>query len=569
MSAATSTRRVPAIIEGQRSIERPQVPLSSDDAFLYDLLGSEKTATGERVTYKSALSLDAVWRAVWLISSGVAKLPIGVYRREGDGKQRLADHPAFVLLERRPNEYMTPFTLKQTLEANALLHGNGYAAIVRRRGVPEELLPLDPSVTYPVRANGVLWYVTHANGELIRLAAEDVLHVKGLGYDGLQGYSVLSYAAEAIGLGLGQRKYNAKFFGGGARPGVVLEAPGMVKPEHREELRRSFERMHQGIENSHRVAILTNGLKLHPFTVNAKDSQLLESRGFTIREIANFFGLPPHKLGDTTRQGYASLEQENQSYLDDTLDPWLVTWEEECTAKLLSEAERRADTHLIEFNRSALVRADMAQRFTAYQTGLLSGFLSVDEVRGRENLNPLPEGAGRVFYRPLNVAVVDESGGVLYQTDGSVDTQSADGEPAGPAVDDPEALRSDATLDALRAPVRDAARRMARRLGVHVRKATRDSKTFLDAVGTLPEEHRATVVDAFASALAPAAAIRATTWTATQAADALIGGLKTDAEAVYSTFGPGEFPAAMETRVNKYETEWPEQLALRAVSWSK
>lgn len=385
--------------------ENPSFNINSEAA--WDALDAGDPAdTGESVSAARAMTYSPWWRGVNLISSGVAKLPLLTYKRTDGGKERATDHPAYHLLRRQPNEAQTAYDFKRLLTSHVLTRGNGYAYIYRRGdGRPTELLPLDPTTVDPVRADGVLWYVVSTGGERRRVPHTDMLHVKGLGYDGLEGYSVVSLARQDLGLGIAARKYQATQFKVGGRPPVVLETPQRLDGKAVQELRESWERMHGGVDNAHRTAILQAGLTAKTLSFSNDDAQLLESMEHNVRDVANWLGLAPHKLGDTTRTAYASLEQENQSFLDEGLDPWLVTWEEECWAKLLTEAEKRTDTHVVEFLRLALVRADQAARSAFYAQALQSGWMSRDEVRDRENLNPIPGGQGQTYFLPLNLDV--------------------------------------------------------------------------------------------------------------------------------------------------------------------
>lgn len=382
--------------------ENPRFNINSAEAW-ETFVGGEKSTTGVAVNYESALTYSPWWRGINLISRDVAKLPLMVYRRNGEGKDRDTEHAAYRLLRYKPNREMTAFVFRQTLQAHALNEGNGYAFIFRDgAGLPVELIPLPPDSVTPVRANGKLWYVLSVNGEQSRVDPTDILHIKGLGFDGLCGYSLWQKAKNSIGLGMASEEFGARYYSNGAEPRAVIEHPSKLSDKAAANLRASWNAMHQGLKNSHKVAILEEGMKLNGFSSNAKDAMLLETRQYQIRDVANWLGIPPHKLGDTTRTAFASLEQENQSYLDDALDPWLVNWEEECREKLLSEEEKTRDTHVIEFVRNALVRADLTARANYYRVALGGrAWMTQNEVRGRENLNPAD--GGDVILEPLNM----------------------------------------------------------------------------------------------------------------------------------------------------------------------
>jgi len=428
-----------------------------------------KTASGVRITRKVALRYAPVWRAVNLLARDVAKLPAYVYRRlGGEGRERDPEHPAYSLIRYRPNSEMPAFAYSAALTANGLLQGNAYGYIRRRNDdTPGELIPLPSSKTYPIRKDGVLWYVTElSNGEHRKLAARDVEHFRTLTEDGIEGLSVVSYARESLGLGLAAHRYGQAFFGKGARPGVVLEHPGKLSDKAKRNIATTWKSIHQGLEKAHLPAVIEEGMKVNPFTSSNNDSQFLETRQHEIREVAGWFGIPPHKLGDTSRTSYNSLEQENQSYLDEALDPLLCAWESERRSKLLTVPQQTRDTHFIEYNRLALIRANLKDRGLYYKIAVTNGWMSRDEVRARENMNPIPAGQGKKFLIPMNMEVVGD-------------------------LDD-DALTLEAK-EALRALLSDSSRRMFRRLAVHAQKAARDATIQAWITTGIVDDHMRTI----------------------------------------------------------------------------
>jgi len=389
-------------------MENPRRPLDPWSQGLSDNYDGSLSAAGVRVNRERALTCAAFWRGINLICGTIAKLPLGVYRRVSPGMEYDPRHAASKLLRKRPNEAMTPFAWKWLSMGHVLIHGNSYSYIMRRAdGSPSELLPLDPERTFPIRENTDLWYVHElSNGEKRKIHPHDMLHLMNHSHNGLEGYSVLHKARESLGLAIGMQGFASTFFRNNARPNVVLQHPGRLSPEARKNLRESWERMNAGIDNSHRTAILEEGIAAKELSINAQDAQLLESRQFSLIDVANWLGIPPHKLGSNINVSYSSLEQENQAYLDDSIDPWLVRWEEECEAKLLTMCQRDRDTHLVVFDRFPLVRADLQQRGAYYTQALMGGWMSPDEVRSREGLNPIPANAGQVYFRPLNLNAV-------------------------------------------------------------------------------------------------------------------------------------------------------------------
>lgn len=528
-----------------RSIENPSTPLSAagDDPEVWNALTGDRTSdAGTRVTRATALGYSPFWRGVNLIANGIAKLPLWCYRRLPDGgKERAADHPAYVLTRRRPNSYMTAFQFKQTIQGHALTEGNGYSFIVRDRyAAPMELLPLDPTRTWPLRENGRLWYVHELpGGELRRLQPANVIHIRGLGYDGLIGYNVLDYATQTIGGAIAVRKFGALYFRQGTAAEVVLEHPAELKPETRNRIRADWERMHQGLTKAHRTILLEEGLKATVLSTDARKAQLLESRKFDIREVANVLNIPPHKLGDDSRTGYASLEQENQSFLDETLDAWLTTWEEEVTEKLLTAEQKRTDSHFFEFVRQALLRTDLAARYNGYNLALTGGWMNRDEVRSRENLNPMPDGTGQLFYLPANMTILDADGKAKKQP------------------------LNDARQDAIEQIARSTLKRLLHRLNIQASRCKDAGRLESFAQNELARHH-----DVITAALTPviramqSIPVRQAATTADHTSNEILAHY---AEKMTTVAHAVDFAHAMATAISDMERNWPDAWVIK---WS-
>ena len=378
--------------------------------WLVDWIGGRDTSSGVSVTTNSALNYSSFFQGVNLISGDVSRIPLVLYRREDGGKEKATEHPAYYLMRRKPSADLTVNHLLRTLTAHAIIHGNGYAYIFRNSSfVPQELLLLDPSITFPVRENGRLWYVTQVSGELRRLSPANVLHIRGLGSDGLVGYGVVDRARESLGLGLAAERFGSSFFGNGATSSGLLEYPGKLTDTTVGRIRSQWNSMHQGLQKAHRVAVLEAGIKFHQLSVPPEQAQFLETRRFQRQEIASWLNLPPHKLGDESRTSYNSIESENLDYLN-RLDHWLDAFESECWDKLLTESEKRSDDLFFEFHRVSLLKVDADQRSKLYHSYLQDGVMSPNEVRAAENMNPR-EG-GNKYYLPLNMARVDEEGNI-------------------------------------------------------------------------------------------------------------------------------------------------------------
>lgn len=447
-----------------RSIENPANPLSQvfDDE-LFDGLVGPRTTSGVRVSRKKALGYSAIFRCVTLISSKIAAIPFKVFKAQGQGKEVDKQHPAYPLLRRRPNAWMTAITLKETLQSHALLRGNGYGYIPRDADArPLEILPLNPEATWPVRVDGRLWYVTEitmGDGTTVqrRLRNEDVIHIRGMGFDGLVGYDVISILRETIGKALATREHGTRFFSNNAKPSVALEFPMGMKDAAIANVVAGWNRMGQGLENAHKVAVLREGIKLNSYSVNARDSQLTENLTFDAVDVANIFGLPPRKVGLDQGGGYNSLFEENQSVHDDVLDPWCAKWEEECDQKLLTKVEQESESHFCLYVRNALMRSNPDQRAGYYSKMIENGSLNPDEVRSLEDLNPIPDGKGQTYYMKAGMVPLGEV----------------------PAQAKP--LDQAPLANSLKNLLAETAGRMARRLSTHIERKN-DPQTQADAI---------------------------------------------------------------------------------------
>lgn len=389
------------------SLENPAVPLSDPDEWTYEALGGGgESDAGVRINQRTVLGYPPVWRGINLLADGIKKTPLRVYKRQpNNGKERAPQHPGYKVI-RKPNELMTEGIFKQLMTFHTILHGNGFAYIEHNgRGEPTRLLTLDPLFTAPINEirgdYKQLWYVTRIGNEFARLRPEEVLHLRRLSHDGINGFSLLYIMRHALGLGMAARKFGSHFFKHGSNQAGILMVPQHFKKEAIDNLLRSWDRMATGLAAAHKVSLLQDGAKFVPTSITPEQGQFLQTRQFEVREVANILGLPPHKLGDSSRLAYNSLEQENASYLDESLDPWLVMWEEECNEKLLTEEEKSADSTYFEFNRNAIVRIDAKSRSERSARLVGSGLMTINEGRLEDGLPTLgPD--GDVRYRPVN-----------------------------------------------------------------------------------------------------------------------------------------------------------------------
>ena len=409
VSAAAETR-------GQ-SLENPRTLLSDDSAWIASTVGG-MAATGESVTEASALTVAAVWACVRIIAEDVSSLPLQVYERlEPRGKVRATSHPVYALLHSRPNPELTAMAFRETLQAHTLLYGNGYAEVERNRaGVPIALWPIPSHRVVPFRqSQGKIVYQVEVGGAKVFLAGEDMLHLPGLSFDGLRGYSPITVAREAIGLAAATAKYGAKFFGNGAAPGGVLSTDKSLSIEARRRLKTSWDEAHQGLSNSQRVAVLEEGMKWQSIGLTPENSQFLETRKFQVAEICRIFRVPPHMVADMGGQSLGTMEQNSLEYLTRTLRPWLVRWEQALHWTLFDDVERAR--FFVEHNVEGLLRGDIASRYNAYNIARNGGWMSVNEIRERENLNPLADNIGNIYLAPLNMVPAETIGQMVPKPD--------------------------------------------------------------------------------------------------------------------------------------------------------
>lgn len=356
-----------------------------------ELFGFSTTA-GITVTADSALSHPAVLGAVRLIAELTASLPLITYERTADGGKRRADwHPVFELLHARPNPQQTPFTFKESLSLHLLLYGNAYVLVEwGDDGRPAALWPVHPArVAVEVLDSGDLLYKVTTRGRQKAYTADDMLHVPLLSLDGLTGRSPVQVAREAIGAALAAEEHAAAYFANSARPSGVLKVPGTLTEMAAKRLKESWQAAY-GRGKTHSVAVLEDGVAYENIAANAQEAQLIESRQFAMRTIAAALRIPPHLLDPSARGTYANVETQSLEFLTFSLQPFLTRLEEAFTLKLFTREERRR--LYVEFLTDSLLRADTKTRYSCYQMAIASGFMTPNEARRRENLEPLPGG---------------------------------------------------------------------------------------------------------------------------------------------------------------------------------
>lgn len=364
------------------------------------------TSSGKVVNERTAIQTTAVYACVRVLSEAIAALPLQTYRYTSNGKEKAVDHNLYHLLHNEPNPEMTSFVFRETLMGHLLLWGNAYAQIIRDgRGKVIALYPLMPDKMNVDRNDkGDLIYIYQKDGMSYVLKSEEVLHIPGLGFDGLVGYSPIAMAKNAIGMAIATEEYGAKFFSNGANPGGVLEHPGVVKDPAR--IRESWNSVYQGTGNAHKVAVLEEGMKFQSIGIPPEQAQFLETRKFQINEIARIYRVPPHMIGDLEKSSFSNIEQQSLEFVMYTLDPWVVRWEQSIVRSLISPKEKKE--YFVKFNVNGLLRGDYQSRMSGYAVGRQNGWLSADDIRELEDMNKLPIGSGGDKYL-VNGNMVDIS----------------------------------------------------------------------------------------------------------------------------------------------------------------
>lgn len=374
--------------------------LSTSYSFLFG-----PTSSGRPVTERSAMQMTAVYSCVRILAEAIAGLPLHVYRfKENGGKEKAVDHSLYRLLHDEPNPEMTSFVFRETLMTHLLLWGNAFAQIVRN-GLGEVigLYPLQPnrmSVGRDLDTKALYyeyqtsWDEPAGEYKTIRLTPADVLHIPGLGFDGLVGYSPIAMARNAIGLAQATEDYGASFFANGAAPGGVLEHPGTIKDPSR--VRESWQQTFGGAKNGNKVAVLEEGMKYTPISVSPEQAQFLETRKFQLNEIARIFRIPPHMIGDLEKSSFSNIEQQSLEFVEYTLDPWVIRWEQAITKTLLNPREKQQ--LFVKFNVEGLLRGDYQSRMEGYAVARQNGWMSANDIRELENLDRIDEVDGGDLY---------------------------------------------------------------------------------------------------------------------------------------------------------------------------
>lgn len=381
-----------------RARDKPTDAVSSAPTFYFGT-----SASGKAVNPSSAIQVSAVYACVRVIAETIASLPFHVYETTENGSRRAPEHPLYRLIHDEPNKEMTSFILRETMLAHLLLYGNAYCQIIRTgRDKIDSLYPLLPDKMEVDRdAGGLLTYTyTTSDGKRWRLEPRDVLHIPGLGFDGVMGYSPIALEKSAIGLGIAAEEYGSKFFSNGARPSGILTHPNTVKDPAA--LRANWNAAYGSSSNASRVAVLEEGMTFVPLSLPNNEAQFLETRKFQVSEICRIFRVPPHMIGDLDRATFSNIEHQSIDFAVHTIRPWLVRIEQAVNRALFSEKEK--GRFYVQFNLDGLMRGDYKSRMEGYAIARQNGWMSANDIRELENMN----------------AMSDEEGGNAYLVNGNM-----------------------------------------------------------------------------------------------------------------------------------------------------
>ena len=384
-----------------RSRDKP-TNSTAGSAYTFYMGGS---TSGKPVNERSAMQMTAVYSCVRILAEAVAGLPLHLYHyTESGGKEKAVNHPLYLLLHDEPNPEMSSFVFRETLMTHLLLWGNAYAQIIRNgKNEVIALYPLMPNkMTVDRDEHGQLYYTYQRSndeaptmkGSSVILKPSDVLHIPGLGFDGLVGYSPIAMAKNAIGMAIACEEFGAKFFANGAAPSGVLEHPGTIKDPSR--VREAWQSQFGGSSNSGKVAVLEEGMKYTPISISPEQAQFLETRKFQINEIARIFRVPPHMVGDLEKSSFSNIEQQSLEFVKYTLDPWVIRWEQSIMRSLLTPEEKKS--YYVKFNLEGLLRGDYQSRMNGYAIGRQNGWMSANDIRELENLDRIPTEEGGDLY---------------------------------------------------------------------------------------------------------------------------------------------------------------------------
>lgn len=376
---------------------------------LWNLYGSSNTEASIHINEDTGLNLSSVYNAIQIISGATSILPIHLYKRNKDNsRKKIIGHPAQQILNAKTNEVTIAMSFRECSMGHLLGWGNSYAEIVRNQmGTLSELWIITPDRVTPMWENKTIIYEIAFGSEKVYLPRERILHISGLGYNGIIGYSVIRKAAESIGLGMAAEQFGARFFGQNTNMGGILKFPRALGEDAKENLKKSLNANYTGLGKSHRWMILEQGVEIEKLGISPDDSQFLQTRQFQVQDIARWFNIPPHFLKDLSRATYSNIEEQGLEFVKYTLSPWLTRLEQWYNAQLLTDNERRLG-YYFKHSIEGLLRGDSESRAKFYQSLFNMGSLTPNEIRELEDMDRLDAENADKSYIQLNLVPLDD-----------------------------------------------------------------------------------------------------------------------------------------------------------------
>jgi HK97 family phage portal protein len=361
--------------------------------------------SGVQITKDNAMNISGVYAAVKLLSDSISSLPIHLIKESKDKKEKDYTNPLYKIVAKEPNKLMTSYTWRQIFMPHILLYGNAYAVIDwdKKTMRPKQLMPVHPSKVEIEIKKGIAYYTIQLEEKKITVDQSNIVHFRGLG-DEIKGKSVIEYAKDNLGLGKAAEDFGSKFFSNGAAIGGIYEHPSQLSDKAYNNLQKSLERRAGGLSNSHKILILEEGMKFTTTSIPPNAAQFLETRKFSINDVARWFGVPPHMIADLERATFSNIEQQNLNFSQFSILPYVILIEQELNRKLLREDEK--DTMYFKLNMDGLLRGDMQSRYTAYQIGIQNGLVNPNEVRRKEDLDAY-EG-GNDYFMAANISRIKD-----------------------------------------------------------------------------------------------------------------------------------------------------------------